>query len=266
MADRIPRILHYCWFGPAEPSSLALRCMESWRVHCPDFEIRRWDETTFDVSAHPYTAAAHAAKKYAFVSDVVRAQALFEVGGIYLDTDVELKDSLVPFLVHDAFSGFECIGRPFTALWGAAPGHSWPGAVVDNYRGRVWSATEQANTTFVSDIVVSRFGIDPDVDELQIGSDGVAIYPSTMFCLDLPRNVASHHFEGSWTEGRSRPYKARVHVQHSANELAGEMTRVDVAYFVRRLVAERGLWAALQTVLLSGRVLVREAVRRLLRR
>lgn len=86
----IPKIIHYCWFGCNPKPDLIQRCIESWKKHCPDYEIIEWNETNFDVHAIPYMSDAYEAKKWAFVSDVARLMILYQHGGIYLDTDVEI--------------------------------------------------------------------------------------------------------------------------------------------------------------------------------
>lgn len=103
----IPKIIHYIWFGGNPLPELAVKCIESWKKYCPDYEIMIWDERNFDVSVCAYTKEAYDAKKWAFVSDYVRLKALYEYGGIYMDTDVELVKSLDGFLHEKAFSGFE---------------------------------------------------------------------------------------------------------------------------------------------------------------
>ena len=93
----IPKVIHYCWFGGKPLPPLAEKCIASWRKYLPDYEIRRWDETNFDVEAHPYTRDAYAAGLYAFVSDYARFKILFEHGGVYFDTDVEVIRPLFSF-------------------------------------------------------------------------------------------------------------------------------------------------------------------------
>ncbi|MBB3119607.1 glycosyltransferase family 32 protein [Pseudoduganella violacea] len=85
----IPKIIHYCWFGNGKPSILHQRCIDSWRRFCPDYEVRLWNEQNSDLE-NAYCRAAIAKKKWAFVSDWVRFDALYREGGIYLDTDMEL--------------------------------------------------------------------------------------------------------------------------------------------------------------------------------
>ena len=90
----IQKIIHYCWFGGSEPPKLMKKCLKSWQNKMPDYEIRLWSEETFNIpTSIPYVKEAYNEKKYAFVSDYVRLYALYNYGGVYLDTDVEvIKD------------------------------------------------------------------------------------------------------------------------------------------------------------------------------
>lgn len=99
------KIIHYCWFGGAEKSDVILKCIESWRKFCPDYEIKEWNENNFDVKRCKYVEDAYNAKKWAFVSDYCRFFVLYEYGGIYLDTDVEILKPLDG--LPDTFVGFE---------------------------------------------------------------------------------------------------------------------------------------------------------------
>ena len=106
----IPKVIHYCWFGGKPLPPLAEKCVASWRKYLPDYEIRRWDETNFDVEAHPYTRDAYAAGLYAFVSDYARFKILLENGGVYFDTDVEVIRPLDDVISAGPFMGFESDG------------------------------------------------------------------------------------------------------------------------------------------------------------
>lgn len=213
----IPKIIHYCWFGgKALPDELQAY-VDSWKKFCPDFEIKLWDEESFDVSSHVFTKTAYAKKKFAYVSDFVRAYALNKFGGIYLDTDVELKKNLDVFLHHEAFTGFEKNGLPFTALWAAIPNHSLTKKVLSYYEGREYIDTQETNTKSVSELLINEFGIDADKNTLQIGSDGknsIYIYPAEYFCLDFMPNYATHHFSGSWLEDKNVSYKEYLHAEY----------------------------------------------------
>lgn len=209
----IPKIIHYCWFGGKPLPKKLETYLESWRRHCSDYEVRVWNETTFDIESHPFTKSAYEAKKYAYVSDYVRAYALYHFGGVYLDTDVEIKNNIDVFLLHEAFSGFEAKGLPFTAVWGSIKKHTMPKKVLDYYEGRIFSSSQETNTASVSDLLVKYYSINPDKNILQVGFDGtntVHIYPAEYFCLDLLPNYATHHFEGSWIDKKTSQ-KEQIH-------------------------------------------------------
>lgn len=103
----IPKIIHYCWFGGKPLPKIVKKCIASWEKICPDYEIRRWDETNFDVNMHPFMKAAYENKSWAFVSDYARLKIIYDNGGIYLDTDVELIRSLDDLLTNECFLSVE---------------------------------------------------------------------------------------------------------------------------------------------------------------
>ncbi|MFA9187994.1 glycosyltransferase [Flavobacterium sp. FBOR7N2.3] len=205
----IPKIIHYCWFGKNPKSELIENCINSWKENLPDYKIIEWNEENFDVNSNVFTKEAYQKKKWAFVTDYVRAYSLYTVGGIYLDTDVEIRHNLDFFLHHSAFSGFEEVGFPFTALWGAKKGHDWPKKIIDYYKG-LETFSEKTNTRIVSDFLVNFYKVDPNKDEIQNLEDGICIYPSNYFCLNIEKNYAVHHFEGSWLEVNNLNYDSSL--------------------------------------------------------
>lgn len=104
----LPKMIHYCWFGGNEKPELAKKCIASWMKHCPDFELREWNEDNFSLDDCPqYVRDAYAAKKYAYVTDYVRLCVLHRHGGFYMDTDVELIRKLDGLLEDTGIIGFE---------------------------------------------------------------------------------------------------------------------------------------------------------------
>ena len=100
----IPKIIHYIWLGGKPLPKIAEKCIASWKKYCPDYEIKRWDESNLDLDKYQFVKDALEAKKYAFASDVLRSDILYNNGGIYFDIDVEL---LKP--IDDILNGVDCV-------------------------------------------------------------------------------------------------------------------------------------------------------------
>lgn len=103
----IPKVIHYCWFGNNKKPPEVKKCIESWKKYCPNFKIIEWNESNFDVYSHPFVYAAYNAKAWAFVSDFARLKIIYEYGGIYLDTDVELIKQLDLLLHNKVYFGIQ---------------------------------------------------------------------------------------------------------------------------------------------------------------
>ena len=103
----IPKVIHYCWFGGNELPDMAKKCISSWKTYFPDYEIKEWNETNFDVNCCLYVREAYEEKKWAFVSDYARFWILYNYGGIYFDTDVEVIASLDDIISHGPYMGIE---------------------------------------------------------------------------------------------------------------------------------------------------------------
>lgn len=103
----IKKTINYCWFGNDPKSKLIKKCIDSWKKVCPDYEIKEWNEKNFNVNMNDYIKEAYENKKWAFVSDYARLWIIYNYGGIYLDTDVELVKSLDELLKYEAFFASE---------------------------------------------------------------------------------------------------------------------------------------------------------------
>lgn len=122
----IPKIIHYCWFGGNPLPASAKKCIESWKKYLPDFEIKEWNEQSFDVNSHPYAKMAYGGRRWAYLSDVVRLIVVEHEGGFYFDTDVELVRRPMELLESDdvtAWFGWETKEYINTGLGFAAEAH-----------------------------------------------------------------------------------------------------------------------------------------------
>lgn len=103
----IPKVIHYIWLGGNPLPKIAKKCFASWKKFCPDFEIKRWDESNLNINVNKYVKQAYDAKKFAFASDYFRFEILYKEGGVYMDIDVELLKPIDELLINQCFTGFE---------------------------------------------------------------------------------------------------------------------------------------------------------------
>lgn len=205
----IPKIIHYCWYGNKELPELATHCIESWKRFCPEYKIMRWDETNTNLNENDYIKEAYENKKWAFITDYVRLKALYEVGGVYMDTDVELVDTLDLFLKHEAFSGFENDIQIPTGIMAAQKGHPFFKQLIAYYEGRHFirengTVDTTTNVQIITDMALQK-GFRPNNTFQTVC--GMTFYPRDYFCpkdhatglINRTENtVCIHHFDGSW--------------------------------------------------------------------
>lgn len=101
--QRIPKKIHYCWFGGKGLPDKLKNYLKTWKRFCPDYNIVRWDESNYDITKNQYMYEAYCEGKYGFVPDYARLDIIYNYGGIYLDTDIELCKTLDALLCDDSF-------------------------------------------------------------------------------------------------------------------------------------------------------------------
>ena len=132
----IPKIIHLCWMsGDPFPPDIQ-KCIDSWKRILPDYEIWLWDTKRFDLSTSVWVTEAYDKKKYAFCADYIRMYALFNYGGVYLDSDVEVLRSFNDLLTLPYFIGYESKQYFEAAVIGAEKGNPFIGDVLAYYKDR----------------------------------------------------------------------------------------------------------------------------------
>ena len=130
----IPKVIHYCWLGKGEMPSLAKKCIKSWKKYCPDYKIVCHNEDNFDITQNKYAKEAYDARKWAFASDYVRLKVLYDEGGIYFDTDVEVIKSIDDLIKEHGFMGFDDKGVVSTGLgFACEKGNELVGRLLADY-------------------------------------------------------------------------------------------------------------------------------------
>lgn len=211
--QRIPKVIHYCWFGKKEIPAQYRKWMESWKHYCPDYEIIEWNEDNYDVHKNRYISQAYELGKWAFVSDYARIDIIHEYGGVYLDTDVELIKNIDEMLGNDAFCGFETSKYVAFGLGFGAKKHHFIVNEIKKYYDEICFVLEngvlnQTTCPVIQTDIMKRHGLVCN-GEFQV-VDGMTVYPPRILCgmsphtfriqRDLEYTYAIHHFSGSWVE------------------------------------------------------------------
>ena len=207
--NKIPKKIHYCWFGGNPLPELAVKCIESWKKFCPDYEIIEWNESNFDLNYNDYVKEAFEAKKWAFITDVVRLYALVNYGGIYMDTDVEVIKPLDEFLSLEAFSGFESKSAIPTGIMAAEKGQKMFVELLEDYDGAHFLNQDGSLDTTTNVVRITKrclkYGL--VLDNTKQTLNGFTLFPKEYFCpkdhfsgeLTISDNTYTiHHFDGSW--------------------------------------------------------------------
>lgn len=206
----IPKIIHYCWFGRGEMPQVCKDYIESWKKYCPDYIIKEWNEDNFDINCNKYVKQAYESRKFAFVTDYVRLYAMYNEGGIYMDTDVEVLKPLDRFLDHKAFSSFENNDSIPTGLMASEKGGEWVKNLLDEYDDLSFIKEDGSfdlttNVVRITNLTVEKYGLVKKSSFQDLGV--VTLYPHDYFCpkdwetgnIYLTENSHTiHHFAGSW--------------------------------------------------------------------
>lgn len=211
----IPKVIHYCWFGKGEKPKLAKKCIASWKKYCPDYEIIEWNESNFDINSNCYIKEAYEAKKYAFVTDYVRLFVMYNYGGVYMDTDVELVKNLDAFLQNKAFSGFESSNAIPTGIMACEKNFELFGYLLKYYDNKHFlnadGSYDTTTNTFTITEMCKEYGLILN-NEYQV-INGFVLYPNDYFCpfenetgilKKTDNTVAIHWFAKSWVSDNNK--------------------------------------------------------------
>lgn len=206
----IPKVIYYCWFGKGKMPSLAEKCIKSWKKYCPDYKIVCINEENFDINQNSYAKEAYSVGKWAFVSDYARLKVLYDEGGIYLDTDVELIKPIDDLIEENGFMGFDDNGVISTGLgFACEKGNELVGALLRDYEDIPFLLSDgtydmlpcpERNTK-----IIERLGM--DIAKQNQVFMGIQMLPEEYLCpmkyytgkKIITKNTHSiHHFSATW--------------------------------------------------------------------
>lgn len=221
----IPKIIHLCWLSGDEYPSDIKYYISTWKEKLPDYEIKIWSKDTFDISSVRWVKEAFEAKKYAFAADYIRFWSLYNYGGLYLDSDVEVLKSFDEFLNQHSFIGFEYLNIPEAAVIGAEKGTTWIKHALDWYKDKSFFYENGEMKKDVCPILTSlALKKDFHMNVFDTGKvqkiEGISFYPYTYFS---PKNyftgkvkikaetVCIHRFASAWGPNEKRKWTLIVH-------------------------------------------------------
>lgn len=205
----IPRKIHYCWFGKEKKNRLFYKCLKTWKKFFPNFEIIEWNEDNFDINSSEFTRKAYEMKKYAFVSDYARLKILYENGGIYFDTDVEVLKKIPDSILENGYFAKENEFQIATGLgFAVKPYNRILKLMIDDYDSYDFNSMDPCPIFNTNTLLKNN--IDPSkIDEI----DGIKIFDKEYFCgYDLDNNhyeitnntYTVHHYDSSWKSKKER--------------------------------------------------------------
>ena len=209
----IPKIIHFCWLsGDKYPGKIDY-CINTWRKRCPDYEIRLWNLSKFDINSSVWCKEAFEAKKYAFAADYIRCYALYTEGGIYLDSDVEVLKSFDDLLHLPYFIGEEQGFNIEPAVIGCEKGWDYLGEMLNYYKDRHFKV-DNGYDMLTSPCIMSeeirkkyQYMRITDISEFNMDNKNICVftpeyfspkYPNSFKCDCTDRTYTVHHFAASW--------------------------------------------------------------------
>lgn len=213
---KIPAVINYCWFGRKQMSDHDKRCIDSWYKYCPDYEIVEWNEDNYDITKNLYMRQSYEMNKFGYTPDFARIDILFNRGGFYFDTDVEMKRNIDPLRKQTAFCSFEEYPMiNFGGGSGAVKGHPMLKKILDfrkeaifNYGNGVYNNT---SCGYFETTPLWRAGLKLDGSYQKV--NGMAVYPYIYFHSkssitgEIHKSELSysvHDFNWSWLDQESR--------------------------------------------------------------
>lgn len=202
--SRIPRTIHYCWFGRSPISALGGRCIETWQEVMPDYALERWDESRLNWDK-PYLAMAYRARRFAFVADYVRLQTLYDHGGLYFDTDIEVLKRFDELLGCELFMGLETPDSLGVGVIGSVKGHPFLKLVLDRLDAEAKSGklSFEPLPELVTALARTNGAIAPRLFPEEHFYPYNPHSPEPLRRKPLQSNISErtfciHHWEGSW--------------------------------------------------------------------
>lgn len=181
----IPKKLHYIWLGNNSKPNLMDICINSWREKLPDYEIVEWNETNLnfyeEVEQNPFLKECYKRKLWAFLSDYFRMKVLYQCGGIYLDTDMQIVKGLDTFLENEFFIGMESQGVISAGIIGAIPHHPLIEEILNFYQESIWTEPIYTIPDIITKVLMGKYSFEFSQGIAEAEGGKIKLYPQEYF-------------------------------------------------------------------------------------
>lgn len=241
----IPKLIHFCWIGESDKPIEVIEQIEDWKKLLKDYEIVEWNENNFNIeNSCQYVKEAYLNKKWAFVTDYMRLKVLYEYGGIYLDTDVEVLKVFDDLLENRSFICREGKYSLCTAVIGAEKESRWIGEIIQLYDKReAYNLKGQFDTTPNSIYLYEYFMSNYDEFKKYYQSHmfGECMVYSSDYFSPINYNTMKkhmtdntytiHHYLGSWKDDKS---KLKAIILSIITRIMGEDKRENLRKWIKK--------------------------------
>ena len=232
----IPKIIHYCWLSNDPYPELIEKCIKSWKKILPEYEFILWDTSRIDINKNLWLKQTYENKKYAFAADYIRCYALYTIGGIYLDADVEVIKSFNPLLQEGYILGEEASGDIEAAVIGAEKGTLWLKDCLDYYENRAFIKNDGTFDTTPIPLLFNKV-LNNSKQKFKINTyDYFSPKNYHLGTINITNNTyCIHHFDGKWLD-RGRNYKIKIKIHKALYRLLGRNGHNSIIKLSRKII------------------------------
>ena len=238
LKEMIPKKIHYIWVGGKPKSNLTNICIRSWKEKLPDYEIIEWNENNLDIDKickeNKFFAECYKRKLWAFVADYLRLKILYENGGIYFDTDVQVLKNMDELLNQEYVIGMENSTDVSSAVIACEKECELIKKILDFYNNRIWNEHIYVINQIMTKVINEQ-------------KEEIKIYPKSAFspieyeeefndtCIK-DNTYTIHWFSASWNS-KKEAYTF-LEVKHIKNPIKRKLLSIKKAlgYYKRKLI------------------------------
>jgi hypothetical protein len=201
----IPKVIHYVWLGGAKPNTV-VENIDSWHKKLPNYKFIEWNEKNWPIDELEFTKESYNNGKFAYVSDVIRLDVLNKVGGIYLDTDIQVHKDFAPLLKNNCFWGMMYNNALGTSVIGSTSNNNLIQNMLSMYKGLSFNEVNNSHYYNNNNAILTKFILKYNIgfkleNKIQVLDDNVIILPKEYFTFPTNNkkiDYSDHLFMNSW--------------------------------------------------------------------